>query len=72
MPSCSVKQSVDHLLWKMLKELIGSGGHMPKSTFQLGKHGGGRTPRSHGSAKIFRQKLAHELNIFLVGNFYVF
>ena len=57
-PSCSVKWSVVHLLGKMEKGLIKSGGHMPKNMFQVGKHGVGRIPGSHGSAKNFRQILA--------------
>ena len=43
---------------KWRKGLIGSGRHMTKSTFQVGKHGVGLIPRSHCSANIFRQMLA--------------
>ena len=46
------------LPWENGKGLIKSGGHMPKNMFQVGKHGVGQIPGSHGSAKIFRQILA--------------
>ena len=58
MPSCSAKWSGGHLLGRMGRELIGAGGLMPKNMFQVGRHGLSRTPRSHGSAKIFRTILA--------------
>ena len=58
MPSCSAKWSVGHLLGRMGRELIGSRGLMPKNMFQAGRHGVGRTPKSHGSVKIFRTILA--------------
>ena len=47
-----------HLLGRMGRELIGSGGLMPKNMFQVGRHGVSRTPKSHGSVKIFRTILA--------------